>query len=133
MMKINKLWQRLSLTIVTVMLVSATWIFSPIASVQASPILNLDNFSNLIAANNPKGTVVPQAEAAGFDEIESGKEAAKVIPKDLGNSNKDIKGRIERAAGELGNDQYQRVFGGVKEDTKMSEAEREVEQNTNRP
>lgn len=132
MIEIKKLWKRLSLTIVAVMIVSTAWLFSPTASVQASPISNLGNFSNLIAANNPKGTVVPKTEEAGFDEIESGKEAAKIIPKDLGNSNKDIKGRIERAAGELGNDQYQRVFGGVKEDTKMSEAEREVEQNAAR-
>lgn len=131
MIEINKLWKRLSLTIVTVMLVSIAWLFSSTASVQASPVLNLRN-SNLIAANNPKGTITPKTEEAGFDEIESGKEAAKIIPKDLGNSNKDIKGRIERAAGELGNDQYQRVFGGVKEDTKMSEAEREVEQNAAR-
>lgn len=131
MIEINKLWQRLSLTIVTVMLVSSAWLFTPIASVQALPLLDLGN-SNLIAASNPKGTITPKSEEAGFDEIESGKEAAKIIPKDLGNSNKDIKGRIERAAGELGNDQYQRVFGGVKEDIKMSEAEREVEQNAAR-
>lgn len=131
MIEINKLWKRLSLTIATVMLVSVAWLFSPTASVQASPVLNLSN-SNLIAANNPKGTITPKSEEAGFDEIESGKEAAKIIPKDLGNSNKDIKGRIERAAGELGNDQYQRVFGGVTEDTKMSEAEREVEKNAAR-
>lgn len=132
MIKINKLWKRLSLITIAVMLVSAAWLFSPTAPVQASPVQDLGNSSNLIAASNPKGTVTPKSEEAGFDEIESGKEAAKIIPKDLGNSNKDIKGRIERAAGELGNDQYQRVFGGVKEDTKMSEAEREVEQNANR-
>lgn len=132
MIEIKKLWKRLGLTIFAVMIVSAAWLFSPTTSVQASPISGLGNFSNLVAANNPKGTVVPKTEEAGFNEIESGKEAAKIIPKDLGNSNKDIKGRIERAAGELGNDQYQRVFGGVKEDTKMSEAEREVEQNAAR-
>ena len=128
-MFINKILKRLTLTIASVMLVGMAWLATPV-SAQASPLTDLANIQ--IVAVAPKGTITPKTDEVGFDELESGKEAAKIIPKDLGNSNKDIKGRIERAAGELGNDQYQRVFGGVTKDTKLSEAEREVEQKANR-
>lgn len=129
-MFINKILKRLTLTIASVMLVGMAWLSTPATPVQASPLTDLANIQ--IVAVAPKGTITPKTEELGFDEIESGKEAAKLIPKDLGNSNKDTKGRIERAASELGNDQYQRVFGGITEDTKLSEAEREVEQKANR-
>ena len=128
-MFVNKIVKRLTLTIASVMLVGMAWLATPV-SAQASPLTDLANIQ--IVAVAPKGTITPKTDEVGFDELESGKEAAKIIPKDLGNSNKDIKGRIERAAGELGNDQYQRVFGGVTKDTKLSEAEREVEQKANR-
>ena len=128
-MFVNKILKRLTLTIASVMLVGMAWLATPV-SAQASPLTDLANIQ--IVAVAPKGTMTPKTDEVGFDELESGKEAAKIIPKDLGNSNKDIKGRIERAAGELGNDQYQRVFGGVTKDTKLSEAEREVEQKANR-
>ena len=128
-MFVNKILKRLTLTIASVMLVGMAWLATPV-SAQASPLTDLANIQ--IVAVAPKGTITPKTDEVGFDELESGKEAAKIIPKDLGNSNKDIKGRIERAAGELGNDQYQRVFGGVTKDTKLSEAEREVEQKANR-
>ena len=128
-MFVNKILKRLTLTIASVMLVGMAWLATPV-SAQASPLTDLANIQ--IVAVAPKGTITPKTDEVGFDELESGKEAAKIIPKDLGNSNKDIKGRIERAAGELGNDQYQRVFGGVTEDTKLSEAERKVEQKANR-
>ena len=128
-MVVNKILKRLTLTIASVMLVGMAWLATPV-SAQASPLTDLANIQ--IVAVAPKGTITPKTDEVGFDELESGKEAAKIIPKDLGNSNKDIKGRIERAAGELGNDQYQRVFGGVTKDTKLSEAEREVEQKANR-
>ena len=129
MFAVNKILKRLTLTIASVMLVGMTWLATPV-SAQAAPLTNLANIQ--IVAVAPKGTIQPKTDEVGFDELESGKAAAKIIPKDLGNSNKDIKGRIERAAGELGNDQYQRVFGGVTKDTKLSEAEREVEQKANR-
>lgn len=128
-MFVNKILKRLTLTIASVMLVGMAWLATPV-SAQASLLTDLANIQ--IVAVAPKGTITPKTDEVGFDELESGKEAAKIIPKDLGNSNKDIKGRIERAAGELGNDQYQRVFGGVTKDTKLSEAEREVEQKANR-
>ena len=128
-MFVNKILKRLTLTIASVMLVGMAWLATPV-SAQASPLTDLANIQ--IVAVAPKGTITPKTDEVGFDELESGKEAAKIIPKDLGNSNKDIKGRIERAAGELGNDQYQLVFGGVTKDTKLSEAEREVEQKANR-
>jgi hypothetical protein len=128
-MFVNKILKRLTLAIASVMLVGMAWLATPV-SAQASPLTDLANIQ--IVAVAPKGTITPKTDAVGFDELESGKEAAKIIPKDLGNSNKDIKGRIERAAGELGNDQYQRVFGGITEDTKLSDAERKVEQKTNR-
>ncbi len=130
MFAVNKILKRLTLTIASVMLVSIVWLSTPATPVQASPLTDLANIQ--IVAVAPKGTITPKTDEVGFDELESGKEAAKIIPKDLGNSNKDIKGRIERAASELGNDQYQRVFGGITEDTKLSEAEREVEQKANR-
>ena len=126
MFAVNKILKRLTLTIASVMLVGMAWLATPV-SAQAAPLTNIQ-----IVAVAPKGTITPKTDEVGFDELESGKAAAKIIPKDLGNSNKDIKGRIERAAGELGNDQYQRVFGGVTEDTKLSEAERKVEQKANR-
>ena len=129
-MSIDKIFKRLTLTIASVMLVGMAWLSTPAMSAQASPLSDLANIK--IVAVAPKNTIQPKTDEVGFDELESGKEAAKLIPKDLGNSNKDIKGRIERAAGELGNDQYQRVFGGIKEDTKLSEAERKVEQKANR-
>ena len=129
-MIVNKIFKRLTLTIASVMLIGLAWFAAPATSVQASPLNHLTSIQ--IVAVAPKGTIQPKTDEVGFDELESGKEAAKIIPKDLGNSNKDIKGRIERAAGELGNDQYQRVFGGVTKDTKLSEAEREVEQKANR-
>ncbi|WP_009633643.1 hypothetical protein [Synechocystis sp. PCC 7509] len=129
-MVVNKILKRLSLTIASVMLVGMAWLANPMLSVQASPLTDLANIQVLAVA--PKNTITPKTDKVGFDELESGKEAAKIIPKDLGNSNKDIKGRIERAAGELGNDQYQRVFGGITEDTKLSDAERKVEQKANR-
>ena len=128
-MFVNKILKRLTLTIASVMLVGMAWLATPV-SAQASLLTDLANIQIVDVA--PKGTITPKTDEVGFDELESGKEAAKIIPKDLGNSNKDIKGRIERAAGELGNDQYQRVFGGVTKDTKLSEAEREVEQKANR-
>ncbi len=128
-MFVNKILKRLTLTIASVMLVGMAWLATPV-SAQASPLTDLANIQ--IVAVAPKGTIQPKTDEVGFDELESGKEAAKIIPKDLGNSNKDIKGRIERAAGELGNDQYQRVFGGITEDTKLSDAERKVEQKANR-
>ncbi len=130
MFAVNKILKRLTLTIASVMLVGMAWLSTPATPVQASPLTDLANVQ--IVAVAPKGTITPKTEELGFDELESGKEAAKIIPKDLGNSNKDVKGRIERAAGELGNDQYQRVFGGITEDTKLSEAEREVGQKANR-
>lgn len=126
----NKILKRLTLTISSVMLVGIMWLSTPAMPVQASPVTDLANIQ--IVAVAPKGTIQPKTDEVGFDELESGKEAAKIIPKDLGNSNKDIKGRIERAAGELGDDQYQRVFGGITEDTKLSEAERKIEQKANR-
>ena len=126
MFAVNKILKRLTLTIASVMLVGMAWLATPV-SAQAAPLTNIQ-----IVAVAPKGTIQPKTDEVGFDELESGKAAAKIIPKDLGNSNKDIKGRIERAAGELGNDQYQRVFGGVTKDTKLSEAERKVEQKANR-
>jgi hypothetical protein len=129
-MSIDKIFKRLTLTIASVVLFGMAWLSTPTMSAQASPLTNLA--SSKIVAVAPKNTIQPKTDEVGFDELESGKEAAKIIPKDLGNSNKDIKGRIERAAGELGNDQYQRVFGGIKEDTKLSEAERKVEQKANR-
>ncbi|MBA2750217.1 MAG: hypothetical protein H0U45_16190 [Tatlockia sp.] len=129
-MFVNKILKRLTLTIASVMLVGMAWLSTPATPVQASSLTDLANVQ--IVAVAPKGTITPKTEELGFDELESGKEAAKIIPKDLGNSNKDVKGRIERAAGELGNDQYQRVFGGITEDTKLSEAEREVGQKANR-
>lgn len=129
-MFLNKILKRLTLTIASVMLVGMAWLANPMLSVQASPLTDLANIQVLAVA--PKNTITPKTDKVGFDELESGKEAAKIIPKDLGNSNKDIKGRIERAAGELGNDQYQRVFGGITEDTKLSEAERKIEQKANR-
>ncbi len=129
-MFVNKILKRLTLTIASVMLVGMAWLASPMLSVQASPLTDLADIQVLAVA--PKNTITPKTDEVGFDELESGKEAAKIIPKDLGNSNKDIKGRIERAAGELGNDQYQRVFGGITEDTKLSDAERKVEQKANR-
>ena len=128
-MFVNKILKRLTLTIASVMLVGMAWLATPV-SAQASPLTDLANIQ--IVAVAPKGTITPKTDEVGFDELESGKEAAKIIPKDLGNSNKDIKGRIERAAGELGNDQYERVFGGITEDTKLSDAERKVEQKANR-
>ncbi len=131
MFAVNKILKRLTLTISSVMLVGmTTWLATPALSAQASPLADLGNMQ--IVAVAPKGTIQPKTDEVGFDELESGKEAAKIIPKDLGNSNKDIKGRIERAASELGDDQYQRVFGGITGDTKLSEAERKVEQNANR-
>ena len=129
-MFVSKIVKRLTLAISSVMLMGIAWLSMPTTLVQASPLTNLTNIQ--IVAVAPKGTIQPKTDEVGFDELESGKAAAKIIPKDLGNSNKDIKGRIERAAGELGNDQYQRVFGGVTKDTKLSEAEREVEQKANR-
>lgn len=126
----SKIVKRLTLAISSVMLMGIAWLSMPITLVQASPLTDLANIQ--IVAVAPKGTIQPKTDEVGFDELESGKAAAKIIPKDLGNSNKDIKGRIERAAGELGNDQYQRVFGGVTEDTKLSDAERKVEQKANR-
>lgn len=129
-MFVNKIFKRLTLTIASVLLVGMAWLSNPATPAQASPLTDLANIK--IVAVAPKGTIQPKTDEVGFDELESGKEAAKIIPKDLGNSNKDIKGRIERAAGELGNDQYQRVFGGITEDTKLSEAERKVEQKANR-
>ena len=129
-MFVSKIVKRLTLAISSVMLMGIAWLSIPTTVVQASPLTDLANIQ--IVAVAPKGTIQPKTDEVGFDELESGKAAAKIIPKDLGNSNKDIKGRIERAAGELGNDQYQRVFGGVTEDTKLSEAERKVEQKANR-
>lgn len=129
-MFVSKIVKRLTLAISSVMLMGIAWLSMPTTLVQASPLTDLANIQ--IVAVAPKGTIQPKTDEVGFDELESGKAAAKIIPKDLGNSNKDIKGRIERAAGELGNDQYQRVFGGVTEDTKLSEAERKVEQKANR-
>lgn len=129
-MVVNKIFKRLTLTIASVLLVGMMWLTAPATPVQASPLTHLTSVQ--IVAVAPKGTIQPKTDEVGFDELESGKEAAKIIPKDLGNSNKDIKGRIERAAGELGNDQYQRVFGGITEDTKLSDAERKVEQKANR-
>ncbi|PSB33026.1 hypothetical protein [Chlorogloea sp. CCALA 695] len=129
-MFVSKIVKRLTLAISSVMLMGIAWLSIPTTLVQASPLTDLANIQ--IVAVAPKGTITPKTDEVGFDELESGKAAAKIIPKDLGNSNKDIKGRIERAAGELGNDQYQRVFGGVTEDTKLSEAERKVEQKANR-
>ena len=129
-MFVSKIVKRLTLAISSVMLIGIAWLSIPTTLVQASPWTDLANIQ--IVAVAPKGTIQPKTDEVGFDELESGKAAAKIIPKDLGISNKDIKGRIERAAGELGNDQYQRVFGGVTEDTKLSEAERKVEQKVNR-
>ncbi len=129
-MFVNKIFKRLTLTVASVLLIGMAWLSTPATPVKASPLTDLASVQ--IVAVAPKGTIQPKTDDVGFDELESGKEAAKIIPKDLGNSNKDIKGRIERAASELGNDQYQRVFGGVTEDTKLSDAERKIEQKTNR-
>lgn len=126
----NKVLKRLTLVISGVVLMGMAWLSNPVSVQAASPLTQLT--SAQIVAVAPKGTIQPKTDEIGFDELESGKEAAKIIPKDLGNSNKDVKGRIERAAGELGNDQYQRVFGGITEDTKLSDAERKVEQKANR-
>jgi len=97
-------------------------------------ILMLGSFSvtssPAFASNKDLNT--PQEETAikasqGFDEIESGKEAAEVIPKNLGNGDKDTGRRVTRALNELTNDQYQRVFGA--EDYKRSQAEQELSRN----
>jgi hypothetical protein len=97
-------------------------------------ILLLGGFSVTSApafANN-KDLNTAQEETAikasgGFDEIESGKQAAEVIPKNLGNGDKDTGRRVTRALNELTNDQYQRAFGA--EDYKRSEAEQELSRN----
>ena len=96
--------------------------------------LLLGSFSatSLVAFANNKDLNTPQEETAikasqGFDEIESGKEAAEVIPKNLGNGDKDTGRRVTRALNELTNDQYQRVFGA--EDYKRSQAEQELSRN----
>ena len=129
-MFVSKIVKRLTLAISSVMLMGIAWLSMPTTLVQASPLTNLTNIQ--IVAVAPKGTIQPKTDEVGFDELESGKAAAKLIPKDLGNSNKDIKGRIERAAGEMGNDQVQRAFSGITKDTKLSDAERKVEQKANR-
>lgn len=137
MLEINKLFKQLRRTLMTVMVIGLAWLITlPTAFAQASPSINyLATGHNLIAANT-KSSYDPLKtglDEGGFDEIESGKEAAKVIPKDLGNSNKDVGERINRAASELGNDQYQRVFGGLNKDSdsiKKSEAELKVESKT---
>ncbi|MBA3922708.1 MAG: hypothetical protein H0X31_13840 [Nostocaceae cyanobacterium] len=97
-------------------------------------VLLLGSFSatSATAFANNKDLNTPQEETAikasqGFDEIESGKEAAKVIPKNLGNGDKDTGRRVTRALNELTNDQYQRVFGA--EDYKRSQAEQELSRN----
>jgi len=134
MLEINKLFKQLRQTLMTVMVIGLAWLISlPTALVQASPSINyLGTEHNLIAANSKSSYDPLNAglDQGGFDEIESGKRAAEVIPKDLGNSNKDVGERINRAVNELGNDQYQRVFGGLDKDEdsiKKSEAELKVE------
>ncbi len=118
MVAFNRLFKLLSRTMLIAALVGILLLGG---SVTSSPA-----FASMKDLNTAQEDTAIKA-SEGFDEIESGKKAAEVIPKNLGNADKDTGRRVTRALNELTNDQYQRTFGA--EDYKRSQAEQELSRN----
>lgn len=117
MLEINRVFNLLRRTLMTVLLAGLILVISlPATSVQA-----------FAATTSPtKGQInTEENRISGFDEIESGKRAAEVMPKELGSGSrqKNPGEMLKRAGEELGNDQVQRAFGAEDYDRSGLEAE----------
>lgn len=119
MLQINKVFKIIHRTFLIVMLVGLVWLQSlPTTSVLAATTSS----ANKAYSSNEQ---TPEA----FDELESGKRAAEVIPKELGagSRQKNPAEMLKRAGEELGNDQVQRAFGA--KDYDRSGLEKELARN----
>lgn len=121
MLDIKRVFNLMRRTLLMVLVVSLVLLISlPATSLQA-----------FAATTSPtKGQInTEETPISGFDEIESGKEAAEVMPKELGSGSrqKNPLEMLKRAGEELGNDQVQRAFGA--EDYDRSGLEQELARN----
>ena len=135
MFQIDRLLQLLRRTLLTFVLAGLISLIAlPTISAYALPFLD-NSTSNSSNAN--KAAELEKVGNRPYDEgdnvniietdksyLNSAEKAAKAIPKDLGNNDKDTGHRVNRAINELGNDQLQRAFGA--DDYKRSEAEQGI-------
>lgn len=134
MREINRVFQLVGRTVAIALLAGLISLISlPTVSAYAFPF---DNHSNQ-AENLQKAGVRPYDEHSNANIISSDRssvnnldESARNIPKNLGNNQKDVGTRVNRAANELGNDQLQRAFGA--DNYKRSAAEQQVNRNSDR-
>lgn len=121
MLEINRVFNLLRRTLLTVLLAGVVLLISlPATSVQAFAATTSPTKGQINTQENP---------ISGFDEIESGKRAAEVIPKELGSGSrqKNPGEMLKRAGEELGNNQVQRAFGA--DDYDRSGLEEELARN----
>lgn len=121
MLEINRVFNLLRRTLLTVLLAGVVLLISlPATSVQAFAATTSPTKGQINTQENP---------ISGFDEIESGKRAAEVMPKELGSGSrqKNPGEMLKRAGEELGKNQVQRAFGA--DDYDRSGLEEELARN----
>lgn len=133
MLAFNRIFNQLRRKMAVVLLAGLVWFVTlPALSVQAAGYYSGD-YSTKVGTERAEEKMGSYAnvkpDLSGDKYFESGKEAAEVIPKNLGTGErqKNPANMLQRAGEELGNDQPQRAFGS--QDYDRSQIEQELARN----
>ncbi|MBD2103673.1 hypothetical protein [Leptolyngbya sp. FACHB-261] len=131
MQKFSKFARSLHRVVLLGLLTGLLWLSSSLTtSVQALPSGDYPGKGQNLSEESRRSYAerrTMSADEAAEAQLRRTEAAAKRIPRNLGNAEKNTERRVERAVDELGNDQLERAFGGIDNAERRSSAERQVE------